>query len=288
MIRIQAIGGLGNQLFIWNLAHYLEEKFDTRIVIYFPETKSDRKCEIQVLGSICKHRIRIIEGDSFNNYMNLIERIKTKYSSLSKLVDKIFGIHQTELPSESFESNGKKPRIVRGYFQSPDLVSRNYHLYSSELYELTRNLIQTSDLNKRINSKAIIFHIRRGDFLKNAEKVGLLTLEYFKEQIEQDMNTVIFTDADESDSEFATFFDGAIVLGEENADTWTSFAFMSFAKKLVASNSTFSWWAGFLAEARGAEVVAPSPWTRTPIYGQDYLSYERFTHKRALFCGDDE
>ena len=288
MIRIQAIGGLGNQLFIWNLAHYLEDKFDTRIVIYFPETKSDRKCEIQALSSFCKHRIKIIEDDSFNNYMNLLERIKNKNSTLSNLIDKIFGIHQTNLPSESFKNSGKKPRIVRGYFQSPDLVSRNFHLYSSELNELTRNLIETSVLNEKITDTSMIFHIRRGDFIKNSEKVGLLKLEYFKGQIEPDVTTVIFTDADESDSEFANFFNGAMVFGELTADTWTSFAFMSFAKKLVASNSTFSWWAGFLAQKRGAFVVAPSPWTRTPIYGQGYLSYEGFSQKKALFYGDDK
>jgi hypothetical protein len=63
---------------------------------------------------------------------------------------------------------------------------------------------------------------------------------------------------------------------------------MSFAKSLVTSNSTFSWWAGFLATTRGGEVVAPSPWTRTPVYGNNYLNFDRFTYKPSLFVGDEE
>lgn len=288
MIRIQAIGGLGNQLFIWNLAHYLEDKFNCRIAIHFPETKSDRKCEIKALRSFCEHRIEIVESDSFNRYIHLLDRVRTKNSALSNLINNIFRIYQTNLPSETCEILGKKPRIVRGYFQSPDFVSRNFHLYFRELNDLTNYLRQESQLNREISNDASIFHIRRGDFLKNAEKVGLLTLEYFKEQIKPGVTTVIFTDAHKSDLEISTYFEDAKVFGEEIADTWTSFTFMSFAKNLVTSNSTFSWWAGFLAQARGGEVVAPSPWTRTPIYGPRYLSFEGFTHRPAHFYEDNK
>jgi hypothetical protein len=286
MIRIQAIGGLGNQLFIWNLAHHLEDKYNSRIVIHFPATKSDRKCEIRRLETYCKHRIEIVENDSFNGYMSLLDRIQTRNPTISKLVNKLFGIYKTDLPSEPFEGHSKRPRIVRGYFQSPDLVSRNLHLYFDELNELTSSLREASELSLILTSEVVVLHIRRGDFLVNAEKVGLLKLDYFKSQVEPNTTPVIFTDADESDLEVTTYFKDAVIFGEHLVDTWTSFALMSFAQNLVLSNSTFSWWAGFLARARGGEVKAPSPWTRTPIYGKNYLHLDGFTHKPAFFLGD--
>jgi hypothetical protein len=286
MIRIQAAGGLGNQLFIWNLAHHLEDKFKCRIVIHFPASKSDRKCEIQALRMFCEHRIEVVESDTFNRFVSLVDRLRVKNSVLAKIIDSSLRIYQTKLPAETFELVGKKPRIVRGYFQSPDLVSKNIHLYFTELNNLTTHLRQESPLNQEISDSASIFHIRRGDFLSNKEKVGLLKYEYFENQIRPDEKTVIFTDASEGDSEISTYFEGVEIYGDEIADTWTSFAFMSFARKLVTSNSTFSWWAGFLAQARGGEVVAPSPWTRTTIYGPNYLSFEGFTYTPALFYED--
>jgi len=286
MIRIQAVGGLGNQLFIWNLAHHLEAKFNCRIVIHFPASKSDRKCEIQVLTGFCEHRIDIVESETFDRFISLVDRLRAKSSVLSNLINHGFRIYQTKLPAETFDLVGGKPRIIRGYFQSPALVYTNIHLYFKELNSLTTQLRQESPLNQEISNKASIFHIRRGDFLNNKEKVGLLTYEYFKNQIRPDETTVIFTDASEGDSEISTCFEGIAIYGEEIADTWTSFAFMSFARKLVTSNSTFSWWAGFLAQARGGEVVAPSPWTRTPVYGPNYLNFDGFTYTPALFYGD--
>ena len=286
MIRIQAAGGLGNQLFIWNLAHHLEDKFKCRIVIQFPASKSDRKCEIQALKMYCEHRINVVESDTFNLFISLVDRLRAKSSVLSRIINNGLRIYETKLPAETFDLVGKKPRIVRGYFQSPDLVSKNIYLYFTELSRLTTHLREESHLNQEISIEASIFHIRRGDFLNNKEKVGLLRYEYFENQIRPGEKIVIFTDSSEGDSEISTYFKGVEIYGEEIADTWTSFAFMSFARKLVTSNSTFSWWAGFLAQARGGEVVAPSPWTRTPIYGPNFLSYEGFTYTPALFYED--
>ncbi len=286
MIRVQAMGGLGNQLFIWNLAHHLEDKYNSRIVIHFPATKSDRKCEIRKLETYCQHRIRIVENDSFNRYLSLLDRIQLWTPRISKFINNLFGIYKTELPSETFEHHSKRPKVVRGYFQSSDFVSRNSHLYFHELNDLTSSLRDESKLSKKLTSDPVILHIRRGDFLSNWKTVGLLELEYFKSHIGPNTTPVIFTDADASDTEISAYFEDASVFGEHVVDTWTSFALMSFAKKLVMSNSTFSWWAGFLARARGGEVIAPDPWTKTPIYGKNYLHLDGFTHKPALFLGD--
>jgi hypothetical protein len=288
MIRIQSSGGLGNQLFIWNLAHYLENLYKCKIVIYFPKTGTDRNCEIRALDGFCKHRIEIRENDYFNYFLSFLDRLQGKSDLLYKLVRVVFCIYKTNLPSESFNSDLKKPKIVRGYFQSPELVNECLYMYFDELHEFTTDLLNASTFKNVINDDSTVFHIRRGDFLSNAEKVGLLTLEYFNQQIEPAVSPIIFTDADENDLEISEFFKSSLIFGAKSVDTWTTFALMTFAKKLVTSNSTFSWWAGILAANRGAEVVAPSPWTKTPIYGQSYLNYAGFIYKPSLFVGDGE
>jgi hypothetical protein len=43
---------------------------------------------------------------------------------------------------------------------------------------------------------------------------------------------------------------------------------LGFAKKLVIANSTFSWWAGWLAAQRSARVIGPARWFLDPRYAK--------------------
>ena len=131
-----------------------------------------------------------------------------------------------------------------------------------------------------------VFHVRRGDFITNWEKVGLLTTDYFKSLVDPTKKRIVFTDADINDLEVVKSFKDALIIGSAIADTWTAFSLMSFSQNLILSNSTFSWWAGYLAVHRGGIVKAPSPWTRTSIYGMNYLEYSGFSKSPAKFLGE--
>jgi hypothetical protein len=128
-----------------------------------------------------------------------------------------------------------------------------------------------------------MLHIRRGDFTKNKETVGLLTVEYFLKQVEKNEEILIFTDERSDSPEFLENFPTSIILGADSLDTWSSFSLLSHARHMVASNSTFSWWAGVISVLRGGEVVAPQPWTLTNIYGDNYLVYEKFQNAESIF-----
>jgi len=284
LIRVQAVGGLGNQLFIWNLAHHLEELFKCDVKIYYPlGTGSDPKCELLPLAEICSHKISIVENAKFNRFLTMLDKFTNRNRAISRSILGLLNIRQTDIPSETIIFESKKPKIVRGYFQSTKFVEDNLHLYIEELLAVTTNKASSSPIFNQIITCPQVLHIRRGDFMVNWERVGLLTTEYFQEIINPKFKTFIFTDATSKDSDLADIFKNTQIIGSDMADTWTSFSLLSFSKQLVLSNSTFSWWAGIIVLRRGGEVIAPTPWTRTSIYGDNYLEHSDFIKKPSDF-----
>ena len=287
MIRISAIGGLGNQLFIWNLAHLLESKYNCKIKIYFPKSRSNRKCEISKLKEFCNHRIEVTESNRLVRAFGVLNRLTRKSSKIGSLVSNVFSVVQTNCPSETFQLTVNPPRFVNGYFQSTKLVEENLDRYKDELIIATETVVEKVNFREltAINRKMI--HIRRGDFIENKRTVGLLSIEYFANQIETGEKVTILTDAISDDPEIERTFPNALILGADSLDTWASFSLLSQASYLIISNSTFSWWAGVISNARGGRVVAPQPWTLTSIYGDNYLAYEKFHYTDSIFEQDN-
>ena len=287
MIRIQAAGGLGNQLFIWNLAHYLENLYNCKVYIYnYNQSDSKTKSEIQRLHNFCGHRIYVVESNKLNRLLVVIDRLGNRSVLLQKLLNVFFRIMHSKVPSEIFDLGAWKPKIVRGYFQDPKFVESNSHLYIEELLKFTRKIANSSEIFALIKNDSQVFHVRRGDFITNWEKVGLLKIDYFKSLVNPTKKSIVFTDAYINDLEVGDSFKDALIIGTTIADTWTAFSLMSFSQNLILSNSTFSWWAGYLAVHRGGIVKAPTPWTRTSIYGTNYLEYSGFSKSQAKFFGE--
>jgi len=282
-IRILANGGLGNQLFIWNLAHNLEDRYKCKVQIIFPKSGSDRVCEILRLVHLCSHQIKVIESNNLNYAFAFLDRIMRNSPVIAKMLSEIFSIAQTKLPSETLSHSGKPPRFIRGYFQSPTLVEETIDLYREELLLATKILVENSEYSNLDMRKMKMLHIRRGDFIVNKATVGLLSIEYFSKMIEKGENVIIFTDAKRDDPEIADSFPNSLIFGSDSMDTWTSFSLLSFAGHLIASNSTFSWWAGLISLMRGGTVIAPNPWTRTNVYGENYLETKGFSVSPAQF-----
>ncbi len=287
MIFIQAIGGLGNQLFTWNMAHHLVSKFNCRVKIVFPKSGSDRICELFSLEKECDHGIVVTESNILGNLFSLFDRVRAKNKFIGKSIQRILRIHQTELPSETLKFGDRQPLFVRGYFQSPEFVEVNLPEYLDELVRTTEKFAQKSEYwtPELLNSE--MMHIRRGDFVANRDTVGLLSVKYFKELSIGSEDLVIFTDSESNDNFLAKNFPEAQILGANAVDTWTGFSLMSYSRILYLSNSTYSWWAGIISLSRGGTAIAPDPWTLTNVYGANYLKTAGFILKPARFEGEE-
>jgi hypothetical protein len=127
---------------------------------------------------------------------------------------------------------------------------------------------KSEEIKSSLNSVAI--HIRRGDYAQNIDGIGLLSFEYFYKALEvllekKNISSVyIFSDEDIDISAFRSRFpnlDFKVINPPSESKPVECIILMSLAANRIISNSSFSWWAAYLAD-KAHNNYSPSPWFR--------------------------
>jgi hypothetical protein len=162
-------------------------------------------------------------------------------------------------------------RKISGYFQSyvyPDFV-KNVLRDTLVLKSPSDWFKEHERLIKEENP--IVLHMRRGDYLAAKDDFGVLGVKYYEAGVailsedNQNRNIWIFTDSPELiRTEIATsmLFNASVVIPPKGTNPNESMILMSRASDIVIGNSTYSWWAAYLASEK-ANVIAPEKWFRT-------------------------
>lgn len=168
----------------------------------------------------------------------------------------------------SENANASGNFFVIGYFQT-------YHWISDPKCKFLRDTLESGIKFNEMNTfknlaeleKPLIVHIRLGDY-RNEEVIGILDPNYYKSAIKLMWETGrfkkiwVFSDEiefvrrnyfNESDSNMRYFSD---ILDS----TSTTFEVMRNGSGYVIANSTFSWWAAYLAKNKESQICAPSRW----------------------------
>lgn len=262
MIRLELQGGLGNQLFIWAMAHHLSSHYKKHVRIIYPlsrRSRADRPCEISGLVELCNHDISISTSKNLGHLTRLVDKLNS-FNQLAKVVNlgKI-GIVTESHSSDANTNYVKPPRLIRGFFQNAKMVDNSASEILQELETFLASIAFPDDLKfERISSVA---HIRRGDSTTIAQEFGVLPLSYYKQNLGTDRDIVICTDETTNLEEFHREFPSALVITPIESNSWQTLKVLSSAKKLVMANSTLSWWGARIAKQNsGAEIFFPSPW----------------------------
>jgi hypothetical protein len=150
-----------------------------------------------------------------------------------------FGYHEHEL----------KPNTnIRGYLQS-----EKYFQHCSNLIRHYFDLIDIE--TPEIPEDAVCIHVRRGDY--DGDYLALLTREYYIKAVTQlaSRPLYLFSDEPKKAKELIPFVCEVI----EGNDFITDFAMMTKFKYHIIANSSFSWWAYWLAKDK-IKCVAPLNW----------------------------
>ena len=174
----------------------------------------------------------------------------------------------------------QRPCILTGYWQSERYFESAERQLREEFTIVGEQDPRSAACQARIQAvPSIGLHVRRGDYVVSAGEEdfhGTCSLDYYRAALalirpRLDANAELFVFSDDIAwaREFIRF-DLPTTFVDWNAErNYEDLRLMSACRALVAANSTFSWWAGWLNPRPDKIVVLPRRWYRTPDAASD-------------------
>lgn len=265
-------GGLGNQLFIYFAAAFLAQQNRAKLVIDTSEIGNAETLRTFSLNNlILPVPYQIIES-RFCSRNRLFRKLRRELKKLRYRLHGDFNHSPREVGYVDLSGlkSSSGTIYLDGYYQTWRFFSDLFGLRGLEVVEPKIQSDRYLRHIEKVKQKNVIaVHIRRGDFLKFTETIGVLSLEYYR-------NAILEAKRTNPKSEVWAFSEDLIFLkqnrdylgidyipDEEGTLTETESLFLiSAAKNIVTSNSTFSWWAATLSQ-KGTEIYCPEPWHKS-------------------------
>jgi hypothetical protein len=269
MIRVILSGRLGNVLFQYAAGRQLAIKNKTLLLLDLSENY--QPTDIFAWNIQKALRCLRIQADIYNPF-SLTLLHKTQEHTRVRLIR----------PREHIFSegeNGYNPEILKlgdgstlkGYFQSWKYFEAIQETIRKEIQlENTpqdADILRYEEMIRSANSIAI--HIRRKDYLQIriynflGEQYYARTVKYFQDRF-RDMRLFIFSDDPDWCMHNLSFPNSEVVkIGRRAGNPIADLYLMQQCKHQIISNSTFSWWGGWLNSHPDKIVVAPSIWCKT-------------------------
>ena len=245
VVRIQ--GGLGNQLFQYNFALYLKEKY--------PQAK--------LFINTSSFKIDSIHGGF------MIENPALPFYNSPKL--KFFSVVNDQSFSENLAPN--KNIYFDGYWQKLSFFDKRRF----DFFDILKNDIPQKDWEyiELINSckDSVSIHVRCGDYNNHFLLGNIATVSYFNNAVKycnsklKDPVFFVFSDDIEWAKNNINFANAHVhfVYGNEASELnkWDLYL-MSLCKHNIMSNSSFSWWGHYFGGSQSRSALTPPYWVNEP------------------------
>lgn len=282
---IRVLGGLGNQMFEYAFGRVVSLKNNSRLLL---DTG-----HLNALGNGFRYRFATPRNYDLNLFcingevakQNEIPFYVRNYqgffgSLLGVFLEKFIKLKVRVGSSFSFQSyflNVPAPVYLIGLWQS----YKYFEGYEDIIKKDFKISVQLSDSIKKLGEKirqenTLCVHVRRGDFVNNSYH-SILPANYYeqalKKILEKENIDHIYVFSDDigwckENMQFPTdtFFVGNEFSGERGIG---HFWLMQQCKHFIIPNSTFAWWAAWLADYKDKKVVAPKKW-----FNDDSVSFD--------------
>ena len=160
---------------------------------------------------------------------------------------------------------------LRGYFQTEKYFKhiekeiRSDFTFKDEILNPCKEMIESVE-------NPIALHVRRGDYIKNAENHFNLPIEYYDAALgkfDDDRNVIVFSDDPLWCHDEGIFVDDRFIISE-NEDNRVDLCLMSLCNDFIIANSTYSWWGAWLSPHPNKKVIAPVQWFGKTGYTKDH------------------
>lgn len=260
-LRIQLIGGLGNQLFQYATASAIAYKRDFRLLAdnsFLPRMESPLTL------------LNLIEED-----LSFINRVPKKFLGgelhrkyINRLANNMVYERDLFVFDENLESV-KPNSTLRGFFQSwKYFKDRSLEIQNFIKAPFVGNLNISTAFPEIKGEATIAIHVRHGDYKKLSETFGILGRNYYKNSLGvaldlyPDAKILVFSDEVASAREHVP--NAHRYIGRESGLTdFETLILMSRASVVIGANSSFSWWSAYLMEQQNPLRVFPKTWFRS-------------------------
>jgi hypothetical protein len=286
-IKLTLAGGLGNQLFQLSAGIYLEEKLGRKVIYDFSNLVKQPKSEV---GNYTR-KLEIKELILDNQTIKSRYPFRTDYAI--RFVRRLINPGSVIVESDpNFDALGRvdsKTTAVYGYFQRASIVSEAWPILKLKLEQSPKfaSLVNTECIDR------IAIHLRFGDYSDDPRTKsvhGLTSTSYFAQAIDSirlnessDAPILVVTD---DKSKAADFVKNARGLSNfqivSNPNPIDDLIEICRSSQVVITNSTFSWWGGWIAhKVHKSGVIYPRPWfandadPELPIYVGNWTGMKR-------------
>jgi hypothetical protein len=269
---IQAHGGLGNQLFQAQYAHFISKKLPMVEISFRSTHKADKRLfELERFFERCSHVNQQLHDTQFESFRNhIFEGLKRR--NLEKYLffwDYIDDSKEISIEDLVKYQSGFRKASIRGYFQSS--LFNGDSCFKSLLHSKFENHlgIQTQKFNT-------VVHIRKGDF-QHFISHGPLSNLYFENILKniESNNSVLHTDAEPDElSSFLLGYFSQIKYSKTNS-AWDLLEDAVNCTNFIGSNSSLSWWAArsseWFSNIEPEFISLPNRWKRENCNAQETL-----------------
>lgn len=297
MIRLNLMGGLGNQMFQYAFARALSEQFHDKEIEVNPYFS--KYCNLWVSKSFhmtnnsLKHfqlneNVREAKKGTGMLY-GLVQCVSYVFSSssLTKRLpsEESFGRKAKKGIYQAFASNyykvpeiSRKNKYVTGYFANEKYFKNIKPILIKEFEVQTEPSDQNKEKIKELEAcNSVCVHIRRGDYTSpKYSEFNICDDQYYQrgmDYIEQRVEKPVFYIFSNNSTEIAWIkehyhFRQEVKYVDLNNPDYEELRLMYHCRHYVVSNSTFSWWGSYLSKyAGGSIVIAPSVWFKESFKG---------------------
>jgi len=251
-------------MFQYALGRQLEIKYKSRLYLDLSNFEIDklRKYELGNLN-ITEHFIP-----------PLVLRILIKLKVLKQYY------HSGRKYDEGVFNSGSNIHLV-GYWQSEKYFMDIKGILVDEIID--KDVVNSyHQFSKLTECNTVALHVRRQDYVNNSETAnhhGALDVEYYNNAVDlmnknvSDPHYIVFTD-DVAWAKANIVLNQKTTYWENDSEdkSWHDLILMSSCKHFIIANSSYSWWAAWLAEKEGTMIIAPSRWFNdTPDDARDIV-----------------
>ncbi len=256
MIVIQPVGRLGNHMFQFAFGYAMSKRLKTKFI--FNTSLLEEYFELGTYNNPIKKRVRNLRYKfslKFNKYSSIdLNRFIHPKEIMDELKDNqiIYGYFQSELFWVEYKKQIRNNFTFQSKFK--DYFKEKYHSVLSQPY-ICLNMRLAEDYKNWIVNEL-------GD---NGEKV-MLPIEYYKKVLrictEKYKEYKIVITADDINMSKSIFFDNENIIYSNDAKykIVIDYLLISNANVVIASNSSFCWWACYLSTIEEKVIYAPKYW----------------------------